>query len=212
MSKKYFLSGIFALIIGLSANSFCQNNFSFGIKGGVGFWKVSFEKGVDYSYPLGFTVGFFFENNISKKFSIVNELLFQNSITNIKIFSNFGVYLQQKLTTQYFNFPILLKYKTKWLSDTYFYLGPSFSYLIQAKYYNKITGIEENRDVTNKISRINVAIETGFGEKIKIYNSFLLLELRAQISLIKIHPENFDSLSVGDWNNVGIIFLIGYNL
>ncbi len=210
MKYKTFFSIILILVI-TSTESFGLEKFTYGIKGGVGLWKASFEKGYYYSYPLGFTVGIFFENKISNNLFLVNELYFQNSITSLIKNPALSDALLQKLTTRYLNFPILLKYQTKWLSDTYFYLGPSLAFLLDAEYYNKIQ-FGETRNVTNEVPRFNAAVEAGFGEEIKLYNTSLNLELRAQLSLTNIHPHDFDSWSVGDWRNLGLIFLVGFNL
>ncbi|MGD8782693.1 MAG: porin family protein [Ignavibacteria bacterium] len=191
-----------------------SKKFLYGVKGGIGFWIPSFfDKGVEYSFPLGFMGGIFCENYISQDLSILNELYFQNSITKIKIYPDLNDNLQQKLITQYLHLPVLIKYQTRLLWDTYFNLGSSFSYLINSEYYYHFEyGFDGNKNVTDKIPKFNVAIEFGFGERIKLNHSFLYLELRTQVSLTKIQPKDFDNLSVGEWRNSALIFLIGYTL
>lgn len=190
------------------------NKFSFGFKGGIGFWKiVSLNEFAKHSYPVGFMLGIFSEFQISKNLLILNELFYQNSVTNITVPTSLELNDHQKLIARYINLPILLKYQTNLLWYTYFYLGPGFAYLINAEYkFYTNYGFTKERNVTSKIRRFHLTIETGVGEKIKLYRSFLFFELRIQISLTKIQPKNFDNLSVGDWRNLGLIFLIGYNL
>jgi len=190
-----------------------NEKFVFGFKGGVGWWKItSLGNGPTYSYPLGFTLGIFLENRLSQQFSIVNEFFLQNSITKITILTHVEGLLEQTLYTRYFNLPILLKYQTDWLANTYFYLGPSFAYLINAEYdfYDQIYHIGGNSSVTEKLPTISAGFEIGLGEKFKMYNSYIIMEIRTQLNITKFQPKDFDNLSIGEWKNSGLIFLIGY--
>jgi hypothetical protein len=194
-----------------------KENFHFGFKGGLGVWKItSLGEGVDYYYPLGFTFGFSFNHSLTENLSMLYELYFLNSVTQITNFPGLNEEFKQKLVTQYLSLPVLLKLKTKWLLDTYFYAGPSFSHLINSEEYVRYSlangEFEKKRNVTSQLQKLNFAIEFGFGEQIKLYHSLLLFEFRAQINLTKIQPEDFNPLNVGEWNKLGLMLLVGYYL
>ena len=214
MGQKRFLYLIFVIVIVFSSSEFCQEKFSYGIKGGVGYWEITSLRGVaENSFTLGFIAGIFLENQLPKNFSLIGELIYQNSITEIKgsLFNELNVY--QRFITRYIRVPILLKYQTNWLRDLYFFLGPSFAYLINAQYKNYTDYQSSSLEtVTEKVGRYNVSVEAGIGEKIRLFDSSLLFELRGQLSLTKIHPKDFDQNSPVEWRNLGIIFLVGYML
>ncbi len=213
MRYKLFICIIFVLLFN-STEDFCQEKLSYGIKGGIGSWEITSLRGVaENSFTLGFIAGIFCENQLPKNFSFLSELLYQNSITEIKgsLYNELNVH--QRLITRYIRVPILLKYQTNWLRDLYFFLGPSFGYLINAQYKNYTDYQSSSLEtVTENVGRFNTSVEAGIGEKIRFSGPSLLFELRGQLSLTKIHPKDFDKDSPIEWRYLGVLFLIGYNI
>ncbi len=221
-SKSFFLLLIFVLII-LTTYCYSQDKLKYGTKGGIGICRfVSLKNSPntgsppDYSYPIGFSLGFYFENKLSSNFSIINELLYQNCIAEVTISTAIEGILKQRVTSQFLKLPILLKYQTPDLWKTYFYLGPSFAYMIQADYNfsdQAYTYYKGNVDITKDLPTINIAIEFGFGKEIEFGENNFIVELRAQLGLTEFqYKKNVSYFDIGQWRNSGIIFFIGLQL
>lgn len=214
---------VFILLILCDYSS--AQNLTYGIKGGMGFWKfMSLEdspatispKYPYHSYPVGFSLGFFIENQFNNHFSIICELLYQNSSSKVTIDTPIEGYLDQKVTNQFLNLPILLKYYTPKLWNTYFFLGPSFAYLIKAN-YNYIDqfypSYKGDVEITKNLPAISTSVEFGLGKVIELSGSTFMIELRAQLGLTKFQFEDkFGYYDIGKWRNAGLIFMIGYKL
>ena len=208
-----------------TATCFSQEKLTYGIKGGIGFWRlVSLEnspasitpKYPIYSYPLGFSAGLFIENKLSEDFSIVSEILYENNRAKITIDTGIEGILDQAVTMQFINLPILLKYKAPWLYDTYCLLGPSFSYLLKANYgYADKIYIDYSGDVeiTKNSPDLSTSIVLGFGGEVKISSINFLLELRAQLGITQFcYKDTTEYYHIGKWRNSGLLFLIGLHL
>jgi hypothetical protein len=223
MKTKSFFYYLILIFIGFSSYCFSQEKFSYGVKGGIGLWRfMSLETIPEvgeyphYSYPIGFSTGLFFENELTKNFSLVNELLYQNSSEKVTIYTGVEGVLDQKVTTQSVSLSILLKYKTPWLWQTYIVLGPSFAYLIKANYnfVDEIYAIHGDVDITNNFPVLNTSIEFGLGKKLQISNLDLMVEIRGQLGITKFqhHHGALDYYDIGKWRNSGLIFFIGLQL
>lgn len=214
MGQKRFLYLIFVIIIVFSSREFCQEKFSYGIKGGVSLWEFESLSGVQHvanlpetEYPVGYSLGFFIENELVPNLSVVNEVIFQNSKQKIKVYTGIEGIRKQELTEQFIDFSILLKYKTSLLWNTYFLMGPSFGYLLNVKndYYVIINKDEGTINIDKELPKINTMIEFGIGEEFLPINSSLFGELKIQIGTTR-----FRYLYIGDWNNLGLNILFGY--
>ncbi len=192
-----------------------QEKFTFGIKGGIGFWQFKSLQSsqnighpIDYSYPPGFCFGFYIENKFTKHFTVAGELLYQHCDTKVTIYTGYEGVLDQEIIAKYFTIPILLKYQTPQLWNAYFFLGPSLSYLIRADYnfYDIAYLTKGKKEITKDLSVISTSIEFGFGKEIEISKSNFSLELRVQWGVTKFKQE----VDVGTWKNAGLIFLMGY--
>ena len=218
-TKSVFFLIIFTVSI-FSTIGVSQEKFTFGIKGGIGFWRItSLEKSLNisqpiiYSYPIGYTLGFYCENKLSKHFSITGELLYQNSIVMVTVSTGYEGILEQKITTKYLAVPIFMKFKTIQLWNIYIFAGPSFNYLVNADYhfYDQIYHEGGDENITKNLPSINIAIEFGLGKEIEILKSNFSLELRAQLGLTRFqYYEIFYNPVIGSWKNYGLIFLMGY--
>ncbi|MDQ7817430.1 MAG: outer membrane beta-barrel protein [Melioribacteraceae bacterium] len=221
-SKSFFLLVIFVLII-LNKNCFSQDKLKYGTIGGIGFWRFmpltnnpNTGSTPDFLYPLGFSIGFYLENKLSPNFSVVNELLYQNCIAGVTISTAIEGILDQKVTTQFLKLPILLKYQTPYLWNTYLYLGPSFAYLIKANYifsdqaYSYYKG---NVDITKNLPTISVSIEFGLGKELVFSDKNFMFELRVQLGITRFqYKEILNYYEIGQWRNSGIVLLIGLQL
>jgi hypothetical protein len=216
MKTKIFFYMVLVAVI-FPSISISQDRFSFGVKGGIGSWRyVSLQESpnighpLNYSHPIGFTLGFYTETKILEHFSMVNELLYQNSGAKGTIYTGPEGILDQEITTHHLIVPILFKYTASWLFDIYFSGGPCFVYLIKAKYnyYDHIYSFDRgNVEITNDLPRISTAIEFGFGKEVTISRSNISFELRTQLGLTKYYYRH-----IGEWYNSGFIFIVGYKI
>lgn len=224
MKTKTLFYTLFFLSFIFSTTSFSQNKIKYGVKGGIGFWRFMSLNDIPktgkypiYSYPIGFSLGLFSDYKLSNEFSLVNEIIYQNSIAKITIYSGVEDIVDKKVTSQFINLPVLLKYDANWLGDTYFLLGPSFAYLVKANYYYFIdisSGFEENIDITNNLPNISASIELSIGKNLKITDIDFLMELRAQLGITKFHYEDRSvqyDIRRG-WRNLGLSLFIGLQL
>jgi hypothetical protein len=207
-----------------STDCFSQEKLKYGFKGGIGLWRFMSLENIPstgnypfYSYPLGFSVGFFIENELSTNLSIVNELLYQNSCAKVTIYTGVEGILDQKVTTQFLNIPILLKYQTPWFWNTYFVLGPSFAYLIKANYNyadQVYTNFKGDVEITKSFSTISTSIEFGLGKEIKLSSIDFMMELRAQLGITQFqyYKDALGYNDIGKWRNSGLVFFIGVQL
>ena len=217
---KLFFYFTILLLFSFSTTSYTQEKFKFGVKGGIGFWRIiSLQKSLNisqpiiYSYPMGFTLGFYSEKKLSEHLFIAGELLFQNSLEMVTIYTGYEGILEQKITSKYLTIPIIIKLKTPLLWDVYFFLGPSFSYLINASYhfYDQIYHDGGNGNITKDLPSISFAVESGFGKEIEILKSNFTLELRAQLGLTRFQYYDISyNPPIGNWRNAGLMFLVGY--
>lgn len=209
---------LFLLIIFINS-SFSQTQFSYGLKGGVGFWRLtSFEtpyyETLDYSYRAGFSFGLFIERSLSKKFSTIGEFSYQKSIVQVTVSTNELGILEQKITNQNLTLTMLLKYKMKVLWNIYALIGPHIAYLTKAEYSFKDSIYKDKGllDITKNLPRVNVAAVFGLGKEISLHNLNLIIELRAQLGLTlnKYFGYQYFNPSIGSWRNSGLVFLVGY--
>lgn len=221
MKFKFFLIIIFIFTI-YSTRSLCSEKFKCGIKTGIGLWRITqltaennktelnyYGKYPLYAYTVGFSVGPFIENRLLKNLFLVNELVYQYSRVKVtKSMSDEGI-LEQNFEIHCINVPILIKYQTEFLWQTSILLGPSFSFLIRANYfsYDEIYQDTENENITDNVPTILSAIEFGLGEKIEMTNYNILMEVRTQIGLTK-----HKYVKIGNWQNVGLSFMIGLQI
>ncbi len=211
------------LLLYISTNiSFCQEKFSYGFKGGINLFRLSYLNGPHissdknnspiFTYSVGLSMGIFIENKFTKDFSLVNELFFQKDGTKLKISTWYEGKVEQELTMQFINLSFLPKYQTTWLINTYFYLGPSFGYLIKAnyKYYDRIYLDKGDVKITKDLPTINTSIEFGVGEKMDLSETTTVnIELRAQQGITKFNHMNNNYISIGNWRNFSLLFLVG---
>jgi hypothetical protein len=220
MKTKIFFYMVLVTVI-FPPISISQDRFSFGLKGGIGLWRfVSLQESpnitlpIVYSHPIGFSLGLYIENKLSDHFSLVNELLYQNSVAKVTIYTGYEGILDQEVSSQYFIVPVLLKYEASWLWNTHLLLGPSLGYLIKANYnfHDQIYFDDEgNEEITKYLPTISTAIEFGFGKEIDISNSDFNFELRGQWGLTKFRCKEGHA-DIGKWNNIGLIFFVGYKI
>jgi hypothetical protein len=213
---------MFLLPIMFSSPALSQGKTSFGIKGGVGVWRMmSLEESyyipdkIPRIYPIGYTLGIYVEHPLSKQFSIVNELYYQKSITTVVTDPGADL-LYQRVEMKQVMMPILMKYHTSWPSISYFILGPSLGYLIKANYaYDADNGRKGSAEITKDLPAIQTAFEFGLGKDIQISSAALHLELRGQWGFTKFRYKRIDyndPPDIGRWNNAGVKFIIGYKL
>ncbi len=70
------------MVLAFSSTSFSQERFKFGIKGGIGFWRLNNLQNSQnmvvllfYSYPLGISLGFYVEDKLSENFSFTEIVI-----------------------------------------------------------------------------------------------------------------------------------------
>lgn len=206
-----------------SSISFSQKKAAWEINAGIGIWRMMSldEAGTinGYQYPIGYTVGISVENPLFDHFSLVNELRYQNSTTTVLVGPGVGE-MNEKVMMKQLIVPVLMKYQVSLLGESYFLLGPSIGYLVNAQYEYVIdddTSIrhEGRVAITKDLPAIETALEFGVGKGIQISGGTLNLELRGQWGLTRFHYKRInDSTSpdIGSWKNAGIQFVIGYML
>jgi hypothetical protein len=217
MKLKPFCCLTFLILLNILGSTYSQTKFTYGVKAGVGLCGfMSFEtvRGSSnyprYAYPLGFSAGFFVENELTNNLSIVNELAYQNRRLQTTVYTACEYIITQKITMQFISLPVLLKYKTPLFGNSYFILGATFAYLINANYnyYDEELG-EGDVDITKSFPSISTSIEFGLGKQMIISNTALLLELKMQLGVTRFINSNTYPHEVGKWNNLGVEFLVG---
>ncbi|MDP2035766.1 MAG: porin family protein [Ignavibacteria bacterium] len=218
MKTKHFLSLLIILQIILTSTSISQDKLTYGLKAGMGFWRLMNLKSdpTSYSYPVGFSMGIYVEDSLSKDISLVADLLYQNINSKVTIYTAVEGMLDQEIRTQSLSLPVLIKYKTAWLWNTYFIMGPSFTYLIKSnyKYADHVYGYIGDVGITNNFPSISTSIKFGLGKEILLAGNYLLFELDAQFGITKFkhtHSET-DYHEIGSFRNSGIEFNIGVQL
>lgn len=217
--KRLFL---ILLVLFFSTKNYSQESMIYGFKGGIGISSfmnlenspsTTYEKYPTYSFPLGFSLGFYIEKKISKQLLLVGEFLYQKSIKKITISTGIEGILDQKVTMHSFKFPILLKYQPQFMWNFYFTLGPSFTIPVEANYnyfdhvYSYYHGSIE---VTKNFPSISTSIELGIGKTLVLSDNVFFVELSGELGLTKFHYEGvIDNYKIGKWNSSGLIFFIG---
>jgi hypothetical protein len=212
----------FLLLVMFSSPALSQEKMSYGINGGIGVWRMmaleeSFRRinSLPSTYPIGYTLGLYVENPLSKQFSIVNELFYQNNITTV-ITDPGADNLYQRVVMKQVVMPMLMKYHTMWPSVSYFIFGPSLGFLIRANYvYDEDNGPKGSAEITKDLPAIQTALEFGLGKEIQISSADLNLELRGQWGFTTFRYKRIDyndPPDIGRWKNAGLKFVIGYKL
>ncbi len=128
---------ILALLLHLSILGFNQDNH-FGIKGG---YILSNQQdgleNIKYKSLSSFQIGVLYSINISKKISLIPELLYSNKGTKIN---------DSKLILRTFEVPLLMSYKIKSFALE---LGPQYSQIFKAKWVDEIEIYKENFSMSN---------------------------------------------------------------
>ena len=221
MSLKIMRYLLLLALITISVPSFAQKNFSFGIKGGVGFWRLtSFEtpyyETMDYSYQAGFSFGFFIEKTLSTRISLVNEYSFQKSIEKATVITNIGGPLEQQITNYNLALAVILKFRMHELWNIYVLAGPDIAYLTKAEYsFNDLVYNDKGiLDITKDLPKVSATAIFGLGKEIKLYNTKLIMELRAQLGITKYRyfSYQYPVPSIGNWRNSDLVFLVGIKL
>lgn len=218
MKTKYFLYLITVLQIILTSSSISQEKITYGIKGGIGFWRLMNLKSdpKSYSYPVGYSMGVYVENSLSKDLSLVTDLLYQTINSKVTISTAVEGILDQELKMQSISLPVLVKYKIAWLWNTYVMIGPSFTYLIKAnyKYLDQIYGDKGDVEITNNFPSLSTSIKFSLGKDILLAGNYLLFELEVQFGITKFEHTHSKTVyhGIGSFRNSGIEFKIGVQL
>lgn len=210
-------------IIFYSNNCLSQEKFVYGIKSGAGVWqfmslKNSPNSGVplERSYPLGISLGFYIENILSNNLSLINELTYNYTKAEITIYTGIEGKLTQRVTTQFLDIPVLLKYQMLTLWNTYYLMGPGIAILLDANYsyYDHIYSFYKGEvNITKELPTVNFFINIGIGKEFKLLKSNLIIELVGKIGINKNHYKgNLNYYDIGEWKNVGASILVGLRL
>jgi hypothetical protein len=209
------------LLVMFFSPAISQEKTSYGINGGVGVWRMMSLKEtgtiIRHESPISYIVGFSVEKPLFDHFSIVSELLYQNSATTVIIDPGFGE-LNEKVVMKQLMVPILMKYQVPSLGNSYFLLGPSVGYLINAHYeyaFEFESPYEGSAEITKDLPTIQIALEFGVGKEIQISCADLNLELRGQWGFTTFRYKRIDyndPPDIGRWKNAGIKLAIGYKL
>lgn len=218
MKTKYFLFLLIILQLILTSTSISQDKLTYGLKAGIGFWRLMNLKSnpINYSYPVGYSMGIYVENSITKDLSLVADLLYQKINSKVTIYTAVEGILDQEVRMNSINLPILFKYKTVWLWNTYFIIGPSFTYLLKAnyKYVDQVYGYKGDVEITNNFPSLSTSIKFGLGKEISLAGNHLLFELEAQFGITQFKHTHSETNyhDIGSFSNSGLEFNIGVQL
>jgi hypothetical protein len=223
MKKITLLSYTFLFQAIFSFAAISQGKAVFGIDAGIGEWRrMSLKEAgyiLHYQYPIGYTVGFSVENPLFDHFSLVNELRYQKSTTTVTVDPGGYSEINEKVVMKQVVVPVLMKYQAPWLGDSYFLLGPSVGYLINAHYEYVIDPdgplYARSAEITKDLPAIQTALEFGVGKGIQISGAELKLELRGEWGFTNFRYKRIDYRDppdIGSWKNAGLQFVIGYKL
>ncbi|MFZ6032758.1 MULTISPECIES: outer membrane beta-barrel protein [Melioribacter] len=200
-----------------------QHKVIYGIKSGVGVWQFMSLKGnpnsgapLKRSYPLGISFGFYVENILSDNFSLINELTYEYTKAEINIYTGIEGQLNQRVTSQFLDIPVLLKYRTPALWNTYCLIGPGIAILLDANYsyYDHIYSFYKGEvNITKELPTVNIFINIGIGKEFGLLKSNLIIELVGKIGINKNqYKGNLIYYDIGEWKNVGAFILVGLRL
>ena len=215
MNKKFIC--IISLVAVIMSDEYCYSSidFSWGIKGGINVSRlISIKESAGiagsnfpkFAYPIGYSVSIFGETKFTINLSMINELSFNKTISEITIYTGEEGIVSQKYYTTYLRFPCLLKLQTHNSFSPYFLIGPDIGILIKAIYefsdeiYNDYGTIE----ITKILPSVDASVTLGAGKKFDLLKTSMIGEIRCVIGLTR-----YKYIHIGTWKNFGIQFLLG---
>jgi hypothetical protein len=186
---KSLKSILFAAVLLISATSHGQDkSFQMGIKGGLNLFYITNPPiGFTSNLSIGFHAGLCSSINFdSSNFSIRPELLFNNVGANVEnyVYANYSsisqnhntsIHTQYKITSNYIQLPLLLKYQ--FARGISVLIGPYFSYLLSAK--NDSSSFISFKDSAN--SPNSAATDSTGSATLNILNSMNKLDIGAAL-------------------------------
>lgn len=181
-----------------------------GIKCGINipsFDPYTYQYEEDFQSNPGFILGGFFQFNLTSYFALQPELLFAQKRFNLK--EEMSGPVGGKLTLNYFDIPIFLKYhiplRSTFIPNIKIGIVPSF--LISAKrHYTDIQNNKEEEKITD-INKFDFKFNYGFDFEWEIKKGVIILDIRFEEGLKGLGEFN----TIPDQKIRSVSFLAGYS-
>lgn len=217
MKKELLLHLVAAILIIAGTSCLGSDKFIYGFKGGINYSRIDYQEGYvlfvdNHSYPPGYLMGISLGINLWNDFAVISEVNFQASNVKMHILDGTDI-IDQEFKLTFLKFPILLRYCPDLHFIPYLIIGPSFNYLIKARYSASavFSDLNTKNDISikNKLPSISTSMEFGIGKKINLANTvFLLFEIRGQLGILV----KDNSFFTPKWYTKGLQFVCGLNL
>jgi len=171
---------------------FCHGkvNFSPGIKTGITFTIPHYNQIDNHwirekTHPAGLFFCIFSEIKLSNRISLMNELSYVNNKSGDIVTTVIGDLLENELRLNYLRSPCFLKFSPAGINTPYFLFGIDFGYLLKAEIRESSSSYSKKIVITNELPSVDISIDAGFGQKIKINKIYLVWETRGLLGLTK---------------------------
>ncbi|MFK8102710.1 MAG: porin family protein [Saprospiraceae bacterium] len=213
---KKLVFALFAMT--LTFTSFAQ--LSVGVRGGVNFATQSISGDDASSLSLDGITGLFIaipvEIGITENFSVQPELTYLQKGSSFS-FDILGFNTESSTTLNYFELPVLAKYKFVKTDDlgVYAAAGPTFGYALGGESKVSIQGVEETTDFdfdaeeNEDFNRFDLGLSLGAGVEYKAGPGSIVLDLRYVLGLSNLNGGENDGVTT---KNNGFAASIGYML
>ncbi|MFV0238085.1 MAG: porin family protein [Flavobacteriales bacterium] len=196
MEKKFILSFMFVVGLGLSINAQEKGDIEYGGQIGLNLANVS---GADYDVDpkIGFNVGAFADFYINDRWSIKPKVIYDK-----KGFA----YSDGKS-----NVDVKLNYVTVPVTANYHFGGTRRWYLNAGGYAGFLVGAKsEDQDVKDFLNGTDFGLAFGIGHKFPISDNVkLFVEYESQVGLVNIFKDDPDSANNARGSlNAGVVFLL----
>lgn len=175
---------VFALAL-YSITSYSQTKY-FGVKAGANITSINFsdaaEPKEDIGYRISYHAGMIGYLKINKNWTLQPEILYSDQ--GYKTRTNPDI----RYSCKYITLPLLFKYQP---NDFFFYLGPQYSILLDARRHNKTTNKKEN--ITASIDSQELSLTTGLGTMV---SEKIGIEGRCFLG-VTTFPDGYDVLNIG---------------
>lgn len=204
---------ILALLVFMMTFGLAYAQSVFGIKGGMNISRISGDDAIGSSDShLGMHIGLLMQYNLMQALVVQPELLYTQKGYNYKYTAG-EIDYKVRNSFDYFELPVLFKLNAA-VGDVRIqpFIGPSISYLVSGKKYEKLTSdnstttVTHNSDVSGQLNK--VAFGFAVGAEFVFKNKFIFGG-RYNFGLSDIYKDNLDGQGPDVQNGVFMLNL-GY--
>lgn len=143
-----------------------QEDFNFGIKGGVNFANFTGDDAeeADFNIRTGFHIGVMAEIMLAERLALQPEILFssQGGKSTVQDFDEFlGEEMDVQFKLDYISIPVLLKYFV--IPGLSVEAGPQFSFMADSEAEASFEGEEVSVDITDETEKFDLGLAVGLG-------------------------------------------------